>query len=67
VRLRSKRWATDKTRQTLDEEGDRIFVCRCCEAVSRVGFVDLVRRNASTFCPECGEADMFPLDESASQ
>lgn len=50
-----------KTRQTL-REGEQVYVCRACETISRVGFVDLVRRNASTFCPECGEADLFPLE-----
>jgi hypothetical protein len=57
LRIRNRR----KTRQTL-REGEQVFVCRACETISRVGFVDLVKRNASTFCPECGEADLFPLE-----
>jgi len=61
VRIQLRK-ATSKTRQTL-REGERVFVCQACETVSRVGFVDLVRRNASTFCPECGEADLIPLDD----
>ena len=63
MRLRNKLSKSGRTRETLDELGERVYVCRACETVTRVGFVDLVRRNASVFCPECGEADLFPLIE----
>jgi hypothetical protein len=49
-------------RGVKSEEVGTDHICRGCGAVNRIGFVDLVRRNASTFCQECGEADLFPLE-----